>query len=368
MPKMKEGQPFYDMQDGCVVDTVKQNLSADTEKRVSHYHNDRDGNPVEYRGTWLVIDEFNRAEIDKAFGPMFTSLRTRELKIPTKIAGKAYEEITIPKDYRIIGTLNTQDKSFLFNMSDALQSRFSYVEIDIPPHRLYEKEIYYAFKNAVEELGIDPGKVITFNHAKKKVDRPTQVDNPHDFLISAKQAYGFLDTVRLFRKLGTAILKKVYQIMLANYLLDVNTGKDALLSTVPGLADKALDYALNSTFTPLLGGLTKPEIGAIIALHTEHGVKEYFKEAQRDSNRQAYLEAFEKVLTKLEIKDKDKFCDMFERGETIKDGDWDVIDSKHEKSNRLGSLFSIDTSSVIPRFGAEGTKKSLEDLKKTALI
>ncbi len=80
------------------------------------------------------------------------------------------------------------------------------------------------------------------------------------------------------------------------------------------------------------------------------------------------MEAFEKVLTKLEIKDKDKFCDMFERGETIKDGDWDVIDSKHEKSNRLGSLFSIDTSSVIPRFGAEGTKKSLEDLKKTALI
>ena len=65
------------------------------------------------------------------------------------------------------------------------------------------------------------------------------------------------------------------------------------------------------------------EIGAIIALHTESWslYRSYLQRgATLDSiTVQAYLEAFEKVLTKpMEIKDKDKFCDMFERGETDK--------------------------------------------------
>lgn len=60
-----------------------------------------------FRGAWLIIDEFNRADIDKAFGQLFTALRTRTLKIPTDVEGKSYKTLKIPEDYRIIGTLNT---------------------------------------------------------------------------------------------------------------------------------------------------------------------------------------------------------------------------------------------------------------------
>ena len=85
-----------------------------------------------YKGIWLVIDEFNRADIDKALGQLFTALETRILKVPVMNSKTGYEERKIPLDYRIIGTLNTADKHYLFKLSDALKRRFAYVEISPP--------------------------------------------------------------------------------------------------------------------------------------------------------------------------------------------------------------------------------------------
>ena len=61
----------------------------------------------------------------------------------------------IPKDFRIIGTLNTQDKHFLFELSDALKSRFAYIEIDIPEFE--EKE------NKMEALNNNLGNEANYN-------------------------------------------------------------------------------------------------------------------------------------------------------------------------------------------------------------
>ena len=88
LPKIENNQPTYDIQNGCVVETVIKNSQA--RKDHSRYSPDKP-----YCGTWLVIDEFNRAEIDKAFGQLFTALRTQELKIPTNKAGKSYEDLKI---------------------------------------------------------------------------------------------------------------------------------------------------------------------------------------------------------------------------------------------------------------------------------
>lgn len=90
----------------------------------------------------MLIDEFNRADIDKAFGQLFTGLRTRHVRIQSDKVGYSYRSVKIPEDYRIIGTLNTTDKHFLFRLLDALKSRFAYIDVEIAGNKEKDKEIY----------------------------------------------------------------------------------------------------------------------------------------------------------------------------------------------------------------------------------
>ena len=38
----------------------------------------------------------------------------------------------MPPEFRVIGTMNTQDKNTLFNVGMALMRRFAFIEIDLP--------------------------------------------------------------------------------------------------------------------------------------------------------------------------------------------------------------------------------------------
>jgi MoxR-like ATPase len=149
-PKIEDdGSMKFQIQKGCVSSTVAKNWSDETGQngvRITCTKKDSEGENHEYEGMWLVIDEFNRASIDRAFGQLFTSLEYRnELKVPTakpsiENKGQEFDRFLIPSDYRIIGTLNTYDKHFLFQLSDALKRRFDFIEVTIPERKDYEKE------------------------------------------------------------------------------------------------------------------------------------------------------------------------------------------------------------------------------------
>jgi uncharacterized protein YktB (UPF0637 family) len=98
---------------------------------------------------WLIIDEINRADIDKAFGQLFTVLSGQKVELPFKHAnGKSISVETtnenrsyfddetatynVGKNWRIIATMNIYDKNFLFEMSYAFMRRFSFVYLDVP--------------------------------------------------------------------------------------------------------------------------------------------------------------------------------------------------------------------------------------------
>lgn len=97
---------------------------------------------------WLIIDEMNRADIDKAFGAMFSALTGDKINlsfqgksgqnisvIPEKhvdhVIPNDYEYI-IPEDWRLIGTMNTIDKASLYEMSYAFMRRFAFIPVGVP--------------------------------------------------------------------------------------------------------------------------------------------------------------------------------------------------------------------------------------------
>ncbi|MEZ4542244.1 MAG: AAA family ATPase [Chloroflexota bacterium] len=105
------------------------------------------------QGQWLVIDEMNRAEIDKAVGELFTVLAGQQVDLPYTVeeqpvrifAGTAVAKPRGRQDYdflvhpawRIIGTMNVYDKASLFQMSFAFMRRFAFIDVGLPPAQTY---------------------------------------------------------------------------------------------------------------------------------------------------------------------------------------------------------------------------------------
>jgi energy-coupling factor transporter ATP-binding protein EcfA2 len=107
------------------------------------------------RGWWLIIDELNRADIDKAFGPLFTLLSGeskpagRGTVLPFQEEGHNVEILRAEKregskskyvltpGWRLIGTLNVSDKASLFQLSFAFLRRFAVVDVPLPPEADY---------------------------------------------------------------------------------------------------------------------------------------------------------------------------------------------------------------------------------------
>jgi len=104
---------------------------------------------------WLVIDELNRSQFDRAFGQLFTVLSGQAVTLPytrpgagspLTLAPAGYRRIDgdvleIPESWRIVATMNVFDKSLLFEMSYALMRRFAFIEVPSPEDEVFEQLI-----------------------------------------------------------------------------------------------------------------------------------------------------------------------------------------------------------------------------------
>ena len=110
------------------------------------------------QGHWLIVDEFNRAEIDKAFGPLFSALGGDTGGIPLWFGDSPERQrIWLPGRFRIVATLNSVDTAYVFGLSQGLMRRFTFVYVGVPESERMEEEFERAARQAVrwyeEDLG-----------------------------------------------------------------------------------------------------------------------------------------------------------------------------------------------------------------------
>lgn len=90
------------------------------------------------QGTWLLIDEFNRADIDKAIGSLYTVLSSCEpenLKrspIDLWFEAEGRQQLWVPSRFRIIAAMNDLDTSFVNPISQGLTRRFQFITVGTP--------------------------------------------------------------------------------------------------------------------------------------------------------------------------------------------------------------------------------------------
>ncbi len=97
----------------------------------------------------LVIDEINRSDIDKAFGQLFTLLSGQGIQLPYTANNNEEIEVVpggndgapetpdehqyvMPESFRILATMNSYDKTSLYEMSYAFMRRFAFIRVDAP--------------------------------------------------------------------------------------------------------------------------------------------------------------------------------------------------------------------------------------------
>ena len=234
----EENKISYRIQDGCVTKTVKNNYDKLLDRHDCKIEN------KEYLGEWLVIDEFNRADIDRAFGPLFTIMgndKKNNLQYPTTKPNDIFDEITIPKDYRIIGTLNTFDRHFLHTLSYALKRRFDMIEMGIPTLKEIDSEKKIVREKMVHALAS------TFNKEEKDFLDELQKNGGFDAIDNLFEIMSF---IRQSKELGTAILISMTKLMVVHYQIV----KDW---------DVSLDAALTSNVTSQIDGLSTPKLEII---------------------------------------------------------------------------------------------------------
>ena len=195
---------------------------------------------------WLIIDEINRADIDKAFGQLFTVLSKQDVELQYKENGKPIKIVQwdknfcehdennaiyrIGKNWRIIGTMNVDDKDSLYDLSYAFMRRFMFIEVDLP-----EEDQYINLIN-------DWAEILPEGYKEKIID---------------------LYAIIKFRPLGPAIFKDIIEyISYRDELRDEGENENDILAE-----------AVSSYIIPQLEGLNQKNI---------EGIKEILKILESD--------------------------------------------------------------------------------------
>ena len=208
------------------------------------------------QGVWLVLDEMNRANMDAAFGQVFTALDQRHPEVSLPFFDAARRRLTVPKRFRIIGTMNTYDKNFLFRLSYALTRRFALIPVDVPPNededaRNEERDkLWQDLQGSLSERGIK--EVIAGELATTYGDtlmKPLYDDLITTMRAATEQGHGLGRSIG-FAQIASALRYAVFEIEMGladhgDYMAALDRGvRAAIIPQLEGLPNSVLQNFL----------------------------------------------------------------------------------------------------------------------------
>lgn len=226
-----------------------------------------EGAEREFKGCWLVIDEFNRAPIDLALGEVLTALGgSGKLRVPVDSGS---EELPLPQDFRIIGTLNSFDRNYLNQLSEALKRRFAFIEIPPPTRQRRREEQAIVLAKTVAsiahlspDISTSPDGGISWQHVVS-ITRPSGGGYSVTWATSGpplETAFHFVwnvfEIIRIYRQLGTAQAISLLRQMLIAGVVQKFTALDDWVKTA--------DLALCDTVADQLQVLLPDELEVLI--------------------------------------------------------------------------------------------------------
>jgi hypothetical protein len=180
------------------------------------------------QAVWLLIDEFNRADIDKSIGSLYTLLGSCD---PDNLATspidlwfesvESRQKLWMPGRFRIIGCMNDVDTSFVNRISQGLTRRFNFVTVGVPNESpTAEKpvtiEVETAFRQASDWLRRVYGSVLDIPETR---DLEVQLQNQLESISTLVHSLRYPGTVKGW-PIGTAQVVDVLRSLLLEHPTD----------------------------------------------------------------------------------------------------------------------------------------------------
>lgn len=206
------------------------------------------------QGTWLLIDEFNRADIDKAIGSLYTMLSSCDAAnlerspIDLWFESEGRQQLWVPSRFRIIAAMNDLDSSFVNPISQGLTRRFQFITVGTPPvpdgSLSPAPELVQALRTAHQWLSATYGGVLSISPVESTASHlSAEVQALQDVVFGLRTK---TDTAPGW-PLGTAQIVDVFRTL--------------LLQVVGGAVPRAaLDLAVADRMVPQMGQLDEAQL------------------------------------------------------------------------------------------------------------
>jgi 5-methylcytosine-specific restriction enzyme B len=130
--KLIQFHPSYTYEDfvrGIKADAEGERIKYVVENRILIKFAEEASNPEnQHKAYVLIVDEINRANLTSVLGELIYALEYRGQKINSMYEYKGNNEISLPHNLYIIGTMNTADRS-VSHIDYAIRRRFTFIPI-----------------------------------------------------------------------------------------------------------------------------------------------------------------------------------------------------------------------------------------------